>query len=97
MHLPIRPLIFLPFIENAFKYSNSNSGTDKIDILLEKQEEKLIFSCKNNKGTLHSGVSGGIGLVNATRRLELSYPDSHTIDIRDEEKNFTVYVEITLP
>ncbi len=97
MHQPIRPLIFLPFIENAFKYSNSNSGTDKIDILLEKQEEKLIFSCKNNKGTLHSGVSGGIGLVNATRRLELSYPDSHTLDIRDEEKDFTVHVEITLP
>jgi len=96
MHMLIRPLIFLPFIENAFKYSNTNSGTDSIKILMEKKDAKLIFSCKNNKGTLHSGVSGGIGLENATRRLELSYPDKHTINIDDGESYFTVHVEINL-
>jgi len=94
LHMAIRPLIFLPFIENAFKYSNTNSGTDSIRILFEKRGDKLIFECKNNKGTLHSGVSGGIGLENATRRLELSYPSKHTINILDEEDTFTVKVEI---
>lgn len=94
LHMAIRPLIFLPFIENAFKYSNSNSGTDSIKILFERIGNKLVFKCKNNKGTLHSGVSGGIGLENATRRLELSYPSNHTIDIFDDDETFTVKVEI---
>lgn len=96
LHLPIRPLIFLPFIENAFKYSNTNSGTDKISILLKTEGQKLIFSCVNNKGSLHSGVSGGIGLENATRRLELSYPNKHIVNIADEDKKFIVNVEINL-
>jgi len=46
IHIPIRPLIFLPFIENAFKYSNSNSGTDSILINLESRDNILYFSCK---------------------------------------------------
>jgi len=96
-NMSIRPLIFLPFVENSFKYSNTNSGTDKIVITIESKENILIFRCKNNKGTLHSGVSGGIGLENASRRLELSYPESHTLTINDGNDHFEVLVEITNP
>jgi len=95
-HVKIRPLIFLPYIENAFKYSNSNSGTDAIEIKINTDKEKLKFSCKNSKGTLHNSLNGGIGLLNASRRLELSYPDMHSLDIVDTKDHFSVNVEIEL-
>jgi len=90
----IRPLILLPFIENAFKYSNSGSGSDYIKIQLTANETQIGFSIENNKGTLHRGDVGGIGLANAKRRLELAYPDRHTLTVDDSEHSFKVDLKI---
>lgn len=86
----IRPLILLPFIENAFKYSNSGTGSDYIHIVLEVVDDQILFSSENNKGSLHIGDVGGIGLANATRRLELAYPEAHTLVVDDNEASFKV-------
>jgi len=91
----IRPLIFLPFIENAFKYSKTGEK-DFIDIVFDAHKEKLLFRCINNKGTLESRDVGGIGLRNATRRLELAYPDNHKLKIKDLNNTFEVIVQIDL-
>ncbi len=86
----IRPLILLPYIENAFKYSNSGTGSDYIKIQLQAGEKKVNFSVENTKGTLHRRAVGGIGMANAQRRLELGYPNKHTLDIQETEKTFLV-------
>lgn len=39
---------------------------------------------------------GGIGLVNAKKRLQLLYPEKHTLSIEDGEKTFTVELMINL-
>ncbi len=90
----IRPLILLPYIENAFKYSNSGTGSDYIKIQLHASEEAIDFSVENNKGTLHRRAVGGIGMTNAQRRLELGYPDNHTLDIKETDKTFIVTLNL---
>ncbi len=86
----IRPLILLPYIENAFKYSNSSTGSDYIKIQLHAEEKKIKFSVENSKGTLHRRAVGGIGMTNARRRLELGYPNKHSLDIQETDKTFIV-------
>jgi LytS/YehU family sensor histidine kinase len=86
----IRPLILLPYIENAFKYSNSGTGSDYIKIQLHAEEKKIKFSVENSKGTLHRRAVGGIGMTNARRRLELGYPNKHSLDIQETDKTFIV-------
>ena len=90
----IRPLILLPYIENAFKYSNSGTGSDYIRIVLNAIESEMHFSIENNKGTLHRRDVGGIGLANAERRLELAYPQKHTLTIDETDKSFIVKISI---
>lgn len=92
--VPIRPLILLPFIENAFKYSNSGSGSDYIRLIIKLEGTTLLVEIENNKGTLHHRDVGGIGLVNASRRLELAYPDKHKLELIEDEKRYLVKIEI---
>jgi len=87
----ITPLLLLPFIENAFKYSNTGGvGRAFIHIHLELKENDLIFKCENNIGSLKASEVGGIGLTNATRRLELAYPKTHDLKIDKLDNVFKV-------
>lgn len=86
----IRPLILLPYIENAFKYSNSGTGSDFIRINLDAKESEIHFSIENTKGTLHHRDVGGIGLANAQRRLELAYPNKHELTISETDTSYIV-------
>ena len=90
----IRPLILLPYIENAFKYSNSGTGSDYIHIILKATESEIHFSIENNKGSLHRRDVGGIGLANAQRRLELAYPQKHTLAIEETDSSYVVKITI---
>lgn len=91
----IRPLILLPFVENAFKYSNTgDTRVAFIHIVIEIKDGDFVFTCKNNVGIIKASEVGGIGLTNATRRLELSYPNAHQLDIQNENQTFFVSLKI---
>jgi len=92
----IRPLILLPFIENAFKYSNSGTGSDYIRMSITLEGNLLQVEIENNKGTLHQRDVGGIGLANATRRLELAYPEKHELKLIEDELKYLVKIEIDI-
>lgn len=92
--VPIRPLILLPFIENAFKYSNSGTGSDYIRLEIRLEGTLLKVEIENNKGTLHQRDVGGIGLANASRRLELAYPKKHKLELIEDDKRYLVKIEI---
>src|SRR5215467_3041766 len=77
---PIAPLLFLPFIENAFKYGVSAREVSPITIFLELHEKNVHFKVTNNKhqlSTLKPIEKTGIGINNALRRLDLLYPDRY--------------------
>jgi len=84
--LTIAPMILLPFIENSFKHGVGNQSKKVwIDINLNQTKKYLIFEVGNSKISQNqkqqSSGSGGIGLENVKKRLELLYPGSYSLEI----------------
>jgi sensor histidine kinase YesM len=52
-----------------------------------------IFNRKTNIGIKDS--SGGIGLQNVKRRLELIYPEKYKLEIVDNDEKFDVKLEVS--
>ncbi len=85
-------MLFIPFIENAFKFGFSTQQKSVIEIQLNVEEHDLIFSVKNtiNKKKTKSNEHSGIGISNVKKRLDLLYPDSHKLEITQDEEYFNV-------
>jgi len=95
-NLFIPPMIFLPFIENAFKHG-SISVSNAIEIFIRIQGKQVYFKCVNQIKALNEtemGQPGGLGIKNIKRRLELLFPSSHTLNIKKE--NNVYFVELNL-
>ncbi|MEM8892320.1 MAG: histidine kinase, partial [Bacteroidota bacterium] len=84
----IPPLLFIPLLENAFKYTTDKADSE-IRISLQEQEEMLNFSIQNSYNPeKRSKESGGFGLRNLKRRLDLYYPDKHSLKTSKNESVF---------
>lgn len=96
----IAPLLFVPFIENAFKHGISNREKSFIEISMEINDASIIFRCSNSihagRDIEATGIKGGIGLENVKKRLGLLFPAKHDLKITSNEKQFDVYLEILL-
>jgi sensor histidine kinase YesM len=95
--IQIAPLLFLPFVENAFKYGISTRELSPITIILEIKKYSLYFSVSNQKhihAALRMADNTGIGIDNTRRRLDLLYPDQYTLTIDDGAGSFTVHLKI---
>ncbi|QNF32107.1 histidine kinase [Adhaeribacter swui] len=92
----IAPLIFIPFIENVFKYGISNREASHLIIRLQIEEQKITFYCQNpifpHQTTLERT---GIGISNTRERLQHLYPNNHALTISTENQLFTLL--LTLP
>jgi hypothetical protein len=94
-NLPIAPLLFVAFVENAFKYTTRDDRqANNVRITLSETAGKLIFTCTNSYDTAPG--QSGIGLANVRRRLELLYPGRHTLDIRQREGIYSVTLTLQL-
>ncbi|MEO7991874.1 MAG: histidine kinase [Chryseolinea sp.] len=95
-NVKVAPLIFMAFVENAFKYvSRDDEAINRIIISLNQNAERIDFVCENTYDESESS-SGGIGLINANRRLELLYKDRYQLDIKNENNVYRVQLMITL-
>lgn len=95
-NVSIAPMLLLPFVENAFKYSSNKESNFGIDIKLTCDYDEMHFTCLNsftNKNSIKIH-SGGVGLENVKRRLELIYPNKHTLSISIEDGIFKVVLII---
>ncbi len=97
----IAPLLLIPFIENSFKHGVSNEIQQGfVHIQLDIQDDTLIFDIKNSKGPSHPKQthrkSGGIGLVNVKRRLNLIYNDAYKLNIKNEPNEYQVTLRLKL-
>ena len=83
----IAPMLFIPFIENAFKHGLKNVDSPGIDILLDCNKNSINFEVINHFDddiVLNKDNSSGIGLVNTKRRLELLYPGEYELSIKKQ-------------
>jgi sensor histidine kinase YesM len=87
----IEPLLYIHFVENAFKYGIDGKNAPEIKFELDKFENQLIFKSKNK--ILSAGnhlENAGIGLSNIKRRLELLYFNKHTLETCTKDGYFWV-------
>lgn len=95
--LTIPPLLFIPFIENAFKHGTGHRESSFIHIEMENLSDRLFFKCSNSIGkSLQTGdlQHSGIGLENVKKRLALLFPGKHDLKIEAGESVFTVELSI---
>lgn len=95
----LAPLILIVFIENAFKHSTSSLADDiKITIDLKVDSKGILtFHCINNFAKEHTQTAGGIGMENVRKRLNLIYPDQHSLEIRqDQVPSYEIFLTIDL-
>ena len=95
----IAPLIIIPFIENAFKHCGLNGENKKYihtEINLKMNKFKLLIINSVGLNKVQTNISGGIGLENVKKRLELIYPENYELDIIQTQNEFRVNLEINL-
>jgi hypothetical protein len=93
----IAPMLFVPFVENAFKHSRVEKlGQGWIDIRLRVEEEAVVFEVANSVpgGPQPKDSTGGIGIQNVRRRLELLYPGRHELRLEEGPETYRVRLEI---
>ncbi len=91
------PLLFVPFIENAFKHGITYRDRSFINISMKIENDQISFISENSMGK--SSQSGdlqhsGIGLENVRKRLVLLFPDNHELKIIQDEAIFHVELSI---
>ncbi len=95
---PIAPLLLLPLAENCFKHGIGNKqGTITISVTFDGKE--LSFRTENPIAPRENSLgeeNGGIGLQNVEKRLNLLYPDRHTLLFQEENGIFRVELRIDL-
>lgn len=92
----VPPLLFVVLVENAFKYGVSTANDANITIQLTVETDgQLRFFCQNQ---IFHGVQSGtqMGLNNLRRRLELLFPNQHTLNIQREKDLFTASLRVQL-
>lgn len=99
----IAPMLLMPLIENAFKFSSQVVESPYIELDLRLVESsrlvlKLVNSCSNDQEQENLGLSNanGLGLSNLQRRLELIYPQRFTFSAQRRNHEFIVNLEIEL-
>lgn len=95
--LQIAPLLLLPFVENSFKHGvNRESEGAWISIKLTYKDNQLDFSISNSLLTEDNPqASGGLGLNNVVKRLNLLYPSKHQLVYGPEGDTYKVQLTIT--
>lgn len=93
----IPPMLFISFIENAFKHGISYKHDSFIDIRLCIEAERICFTCNNSIHRQQSDtLQGGVGLANIRQRLDLLYTDNYTLDIQETASEYRVRMSIPL-
>ncbi|SMO51067.1 sensor histidine kinase [Gracilimonas mengyeensis] len=94
----LAPMLFIPFIENSFKYSRIEEFPNAyIDISLRTSLKKIYFHLQNSIPPGSGAKSGsGTGIKNVQKRLDILYPEDNKLDITDEEYCFDVKLELNI-
>ena len=87
----IAPMLFIPFVENAFKHGQKNVASPGIEVKLTCLIDSINFEVINyvdDRKEMNKDDTPGIGLINTKRRLELLYPDKHEFTIEKENGSY---------
>ncbi|MGB7393964.1 MAG: histidine kinase [Pricia sp.] len=93
--MEIMPLLLIILLENAFKHGVENvMGKAFVHVRLTADENSILFLVENNFDTDELTKSTGIGIKNLKRRLELAYPNRHTLTLANHNSVYTAKLEL---
>ncbi|WP_300702366.1 histidine kinase [Bacteroides sp.] len=99
-HVSLPPLLFIPFVENAVKHNSDSEHGSYVHLSFKVWGNELFFECVNSNPQQSTDNRkqqvGGLGLKNITRRLELLYPDRHTLETEKNENCYKVKLHLIL-
>jgi len=94
----IAPMLYIPFIENAFKYSRIEEVEDSyVNIIIKEDPGKVVFIIRNSIPEKNKPLPGsGMGIKNVKHRLKIIYPGTHTLTTNEsnDEFNLKLCIEI---
>jgi two-component system, LytTR family, sensor kinase len=99
LSVQIAPALFVPLIENAFKYAVFDGNKPALDINLRSERGRIVFEISNifNKYSKISETNhSGFGLKNLKKRLDLAYPEMHELIIESFENIFKIKLTICI-
>ncbi len=96
--IQIPPMLFIPFIENAFKHSAPQRTGNVIRIIIAIEPNCIRFECSNKSG-IQDGLPNeysGLGNELIERRLTLLYNNKHQLLLRQEDGIYQVKINLPL-
>ena len=93
----IPPLLLIPFVENSFKHSGvEDIKKGWVAIHIESSNRRISFKISNSipEMAVFKDVTGGIGLENVRRRLELIFPNNYELNTDEDKQKYTVTLNI---
>lgn len=93
----IAPMIFIPFIENAFKHANNKKLDKAITVSIVIEDNTLQLLCENrfdSKVPLRETTYSGLGNELIKKRLNLIYPANHTLEVNNTNDLYRVNLTI---
>lgn len=95
----IEPLLLVPVVENCFKHGDfAENPQAYVDLKLVVSSNSLHFKAENsyNPRQRQKDRTGGVGLENIKRRLQLQYPGRHQLLINSGDKVFSLELNLEL-
>jgi two-component system, LytTR family, sensor kinase len=96
--LMIGPMLFIPFIENAFKHASNKKMNGAITLEISIDDKQIRFNCINIYDKTKTPVEehSGLGIALLRQRLDLLYKDHYELEITQRENTFCVTAVIKL-
>jgi len=92
----VAPLLLFPLIENACKHGILTDTQKPVDIHLKTNDQHLDFTIENYINTYEKDKTGGIGIQNVQKRLELLYGKKYSLDVNQTGEKFIVHLHLPL-
>jgi len=93
----VMPLLFIILLENAFKHGVENLSKDAYAYFkLKAKDNKVVFETENNFDLTIPKEDKGIGLTNLKRRLELVYPNKHSLSFSTKKNIYKAQLTLQL-
>ena len=97
----VPPLLFITFVENAFKHGVSG-GTESfihIEVGSDEEQQRICLDCANSvhptsSASASQDAQGGVGIKNAVGRMQLIYGSQYTYVVDANADSYVVHLEV---
>lgn len=96
-YITVPPMLFIPFIENAFKHCTDKDSKDAISFSFNISQKSILFEAVNiynENQKISKDKSSGVGLDIVKRRLEILYPNKHQLTIEQKNDLFCISLKL---